>query len=66
MNPVQLLQFKFITDPDFRQQLMDDPTTALTSVGIEPTEDILNLLGDLQNDIAEIAILLNIGVIDCI
>lgn len=55
MNPIQHLQFRFITEPDFRKQLIDDPETALRSVGIEPSEDILSILQDLKEDLAKLA-----------
>ena len=55
MNPIQHLQFRFITEPDFRKQLRDDPETALRSVGIEPSEDILSILQDLEQDLAKLA-----------
>jgi len=35
--------------------LIDDPETALRSVGIEPTESILSILQDLKEDLAKLA-----------
>lgn len=66
MNPIQLLQFKFITEPDFRKQLIDDPKAALTAVGIEPSADILSILQDLEEDLAQLAAQLGVEIIDCI
>jgi hypothetical protein len=34
---------------------MDNPETALRSVGIEPSEDILSILQDLKEDLAKLA-----------
>lgn len=55
MKPVEELQLRFITKPDFRKQLIDDPETALRAVGIEPSEDILSILEDLKKDLAKLA-----------
>ena len=66
MNPTQLLQLRFITDPDFRKQLLSDPRAALTAVGIEPTEKILRLLKDLEKDLAQLAEQLGVEIIDCV
>jgi hypothetical protein len=62
LNPIQLLQLKFITEPDFRKQLIDDPKTALKAVGIEPSEDILSILKDLEEDLAKLAKRLGVGI----
>jgi hypothetical protein len=66
MNPIQQLQFRFITEPDFRKQVLDDPATALRAVGIEPTEDILRILQHLKKDLTKLAEQLGVGIIDCI
>jgi hypothetical protein len=41
--------------------LIDDPETALRSVGIEPSEDILSILEDLKKDLAKLAEALGIS-----
>jgi hypothetical protein len=66
LNPIQQLQFKFITEPDFRKQLIDHPETALRAVGIEPSEDILRIFHDLEKDLAKLAKQLGVEIIDCI
>ncbi len=55
LDPIKHLQLKFITEPDFRKQLIDDPKTALESVGIEATEEILSILATLEADLAKLA-----------
>ena len=55
LNPIEHLEFRFITEPDFRKQLIDDPKTALRSVGIEPSENLLSILQDLKEDLAKLA-----------
>jgi len=55
LKPIQQLQHRFLTEPDFRKQLIDDPETALRAVGIEPSEDILSILQDLKEDLAKLA-----------
>jgi hypothetical protein len=62
LNPIQLLQLKFITEPDFRKQLIDHPEAALRAVGIEPSEDMLSILKDLEKDLAKLAERLGVGV----
>jgi len=55
LDPIKHLQLKFITEPDFRKQLIDDPKTALESVGIEASEEILSILATLEADLAKLA-----------
>lgn len=62
MNPIQHLQLKFITEPDFRKQLFYDPKTALEAVGIEPSDDILSTLEDLKADLEKLAAELGVEV----
>jgi hypothetical protein len=66
LNPIQLLQFKFITEPDFRKKLIDHPEAALRAVGIEPSEHILSILRDLEKDLAQLAGQLGVEIIDCV
>jgi len=66
LNPIQHLQLKFITEPGFRKQLIDDPKAALRAVGIEPSEDILSILQDLEEDLAKLAKQLGVETIDCV
>jgi hypothetical protein len=66
LNPIQLLQLKFITEPNFRKQLIDHPEAALRAVGIEPSEDILSILQDLEEDLAKLAKQLGVEIIDCV
>jgi hypothetical protein len=66
LKPIQLLQLRFITEPDFRKQLIDAPEAALRAVGIEPSEDILSILQDLEEDLAQLAKKLGVEIIDCI
>jgi hypothetical protein len=62
LNPIQHLQLKFITEPDFRKQLFYDPKTALEAVGIEPSDDILSTLEDLKADLEKLAAELGVEV----
>jgi hypothetical protein len=41
MSPFQELYAKVLSDSDFRSQLVSDPSLALESVGITPTQEIL-------------------------
>jgi len=41
-----------IVDPDFRQQLRGgDPHAALKSIGIEPTDDLVNAVGQAMGEV---------------
>lgn len=65
LDPINQLQLKFITDPDFRQLLIDDPAAALTSVGITPTEELVTIIQGLEQDLTQLASLLGVG-IECV
>ena len=55
MNEFDQLRLKLITDQNFRNQLMQNPSSALQSVGIQPSEDILQVLTNLKKDLEELA-----------
>ncbi len=55
MNPIHHLQLKFITEPDFRKQLFDDPEAALKAVGVDASEEILSILKDVEKDLDKLA-----------
>lgn len=51
MNSIPELQLKFITDSDFRQKFLDDPAPALRAAGIQPTDELLNILAEIKRDL---------------
>ena len=55
MSEIDHLRLKLITEEGFRRQLLDNPSSALQSVGIKPTDDLLNILQDLKKDLEELA-----------
>jgi len=45
-SPFQQLYARALSDDDFRRQLAEDPKAALTSLGIEPTDELLEAIED--------------------
>jgi hypothetical protein len=45
---------KVVQDAVFRRQLLEDPSAALTSIGIEPTHDLLHAIDELKGDVEKI------------
>ena len=47
-NPAEVLLDRWTNDPSFAQQLKTNTEAALKSCGIEPEEEIINALKDLD------------------
>ncbi len=62
MTHIDHLRLKLITEEGFRKQLLEDPRTALHSVGITPTDDLLNILQELKKDLEELARILGTSI----
>jgi hypothetical protein len=63
MNGTDQLRLKLITDETFRKLLLEDTATALKSVGIEPTGELLNTFEDLKKELAELARILDADIL---
>jgi hypothetical protein len=54
MSQYQDLYNKVVQDEVFRQQLLEEPSAALKSIGIEPTHQLLDAILELQKDVEKI------------
>jgi hypothetical protein len=54
MSQFQDLYAKVLSDSDFRNQLLSDPSDALQTVGIAPTPEILAALQDVIDAVTEL------------
>jgi hypothetical protein len=54
MSQFQDLYAKVLSDSDFRNQLLSDPSDALQTVGIAPTPQILAALQDVIDAVTEL------------
>jgi hypothetical protein len=54
MSQYKDLYNKVVQDKGFRQQLLEDPSAALRSIGIEPTHDLLHAINELKEDVEKI------------
>jgi hypothetical protein len=54
MSQFQNLYAKVLSDSDFRNQLVSDPSDALESVGIAPTPEILSAIQSVITAVTEL------------
>ena len=54
MSQYQDLYNKVVQDEVFRRQLLEEPSAALKSIGIEPTHHLLHAIHQLQKDVEKI------------
>jgi len=54
MSQFQDLYAKVLSDSDFRNQLVSDPSDALVSAGITPTPEILSAIQDVISSVTEL------------
>lgn len=50
MNKIEDVILKLMTDKNFAEALLANPETMLRNEGIEPTEEILQVLGSLKTE----------------
>ena len=59
-----LLYDRVLADEDFRQQLADDPVSALESLGIDPTPQVVSAVQQINASVKAINIGVDAGVVD--
>jgi len=53
MSKFEELYDKLLTDADYRQRLFDNPSAALTSIGIQPTPELLEAVHGIIHGVQE-------------
>jgi len=61
MSQFEELYSRLLSDGDFRQRLLEDPSGALTSIGIQPTPELLQAIKSVINSVAEVDQILGQG-----
>ena len=53
MTKFEELYLKLLSDPAFRQELHHNPSAALTSIGIEPTAELLAAIREIIHGVTD-------------
>jgi hypothetical protein len=54
MTKFEELYHKLLTDAAFRVELYENPSAALTSIGIKPTPELLQAIGKIFKGVGEV------------
>lgn len=64
-DQVEMIRLRVMTDSSFRKNVLEDPTTALQSIGIQPTQALLQSIQKIDAELGNIAGILGVGEREC-